>query len=350
VLDLRSGYVNNLAVGAVDNLGLKSYYSSLGPELDIAAPTNGGLAGITTTASLAKSTDAFGGTSSACPYAAGVVGLVMSANKTLTAAQVRDIVKSTATQIDPVFGGWNGDTSDAYGHGMVNAYAAVQVATGACADPTNCLAPSDQCALGSCDRGLCELCRVDDDCAANHVCQAMPSLGIMTCVPEKGPQACPPDTNEHGGYCLPTLQACGMCGPDETCNGRDDDCDGEVDEDDVCRQGEDNIVRGSPRCFSGGVGCSNGTLCAATFCLEQCSTDDECNEVQSCLETKTQYGEASGGTACIVASDNEHLCQIGCEIVASSVDDTTLDEFVECAATADCGAVLGCTLPLPVQF
>lgn len=342
IIDHEAGYVNNLAVGAVDNLGLKSYYSSHGPELDLAAPSNGGLAGITTTASLAKFDDNFGGTSSACPYAAGVVGLVMSANKTLTAAEVRDIVTSTAKQIDPIFGGWTGDTSEAYGHGLVNAYAAVQMATGACSDPTDCLAPSDECAPGTCNRGLCELCRVDEDCGNNHVCQSMPSLGINTCVPEKGQQPCPPDTNEQNGYCLPTLQACGLCGQSESCNGRDDECDGEVDDDDVCQ--------GSPRCFPEGVGCAADRACTASFCLSECTTDDDCEEGQSCREGKTQYGAASGMNVCITAGGNASQCALGCEVVASTVDDATLAEFAECAETANCATAFGCFQLLPVQF
>jgi len=342
VIDPEASYVTNLAVGAVDNLGLKSYYSSPGPELDIAAPSNGGLAGITTTATLDKSTANFGGTSSACPYAAGVVGLIMSANKTLTAAEVRDIVTSTAKQVDPIFGGWTGDTSEAYGHGLVNAYAAVQMATGACTDPTDCLAPSDQCAPGSCNRGLCELCRVDADCANNHVCQAMPSLGMTTCVPEKGQQPCPADTTEQDGYCLPTMQACGLCGQTEVCNGRDDDCDGEVDDDDVCG--------GAARCFPEGVGCAEDNTCTASFCFAECATDDDCDEGQSCLEAKTQYGAASGVTVCIAGGTSESQCQVGCEVVASSVDDATQDEFVECAESANCGSAFGCFQLLPVQF
>ena len=87
VLDPIGSYVTNLDVGAVNDLGLKSYYSSFGPDLDISAPSNGGLTGITTTAANGQTTPSFGGTSSACPLVAGVLGLVFSANPTLTAAQ-----------------------------------------------------------------------------------------------------------------------------------------------------------------------------------------------------------------------------------------------------------------------
>ena len=80
--------------------------ASFGKQLGVAAPSNGGLRGITTVSSTptgaeAKYTDQFGGTSSACPFAAGVAGLILSANPELTAAQVRDVLKRSATRIDP---------------------------------------------------------------------------------------------------------------------------------------------------------------------------------------------------------------------------------------------------------
>lgn len=67
----------------------------------------------------------FGGTSSACPLAAGVVALVLGANPDLSAAEVRQILESTARKI--------GDASDydanghsrTFGFGCVDASAAV---------------------------------------------------------------------------------------------------------------------------------------------------------------------------------------------------------------------------------
>ena len=48
-------------------------------------------------------TENFGGTSSAAPLAAGILGLIFSANPALTAAEARQILKDSATPIDPVF-------------------------------------------------------------------------------------------------------------------------------------------------------------------------------------------------------------------------------------------------------
>lgn len=58
------------------------------------------------------------GTSMATPHVAGVAALVRAANKTLTPAQVRDLLKSTATPLTP-------NDQNQMGAGLVNAEAAV---------------------------------------------------------------------------------------------------------------------------------------------------------------------------------------------------------------------------------
>jgi subtilisin family serine protease len=54
----------------------------------------------------------------ATPHIAGVIALIRSANKTLTPAQIRDLIKNTATPLTP-------NDLNQYGAGMVNAQAAV---------------------------------------------------------------------------------------------------------------------------------------------------------------------------------------------------------------------------------
>ena len=71
--------------------------------------------------------DGFNGTSCATPYAAGVAALIKSKNPTLTPAQVRYYLTSTATDvIDEGPAGWDRYT----GYGMVNADAAVGAVAG----------------------------------------------------------------------------------------------------------------------------------------------------------------------------------------------------------------------------
>ncbi|MCB0263073.1 MAG: right-handed parallel beta-helix repeat-containing protein [Calditrichaeota bacterium] len=75
----------------------------------------------------------FNGTSASTPNAAGVAALVLAANPNLTADEVKNILESTADNVDiypydtPAA---NGDFNNRLGYGRVNAYAAVQEALG----------------------------------------------------------------------------------------------------------------------------------------------------------------------------------------------------------------------------
>ena len=64
---------------------------------------------------------AFQGTSMATPHVGGLVALIRSANKNLSAAQVRDIVKSTCTPLTP-------NPNNELGAGLINAEKAVKAA------------------------------------------------------------------------------------------------------------------------------------------------------------------------------------------------------------------------------
>ena len=74
-------------------------------------------------------TSSFGGTSSACPGAAGVAALVLSVNPTLKWHEVKDLLKRACDKIDPQGGGYNATGhSPKYGFGRLNALTAVQLA------------------------------------------------------------------------------------------------------------------------------------------------------------------------------------------------------------------------------
>jgi subtilisin family serine protease len=71
----------------------------------------------------------FGGTSSACPGAAGVAALVIACNPTLRADQVRDILRRACVPIDPEGGQYDDQGhSRQYGYGRLDAREAVQLA------------------------------------------------------------------------------------------------------------------------------------------------------------------------------------------------------------------------------
>ena len=69
----------------------------------------------------------FGGTSSACPLAAGITGLVLSANPELTRDDVYEIYKTTSDKVGGANNYSNG-FSQYYGYGRINACEAVKTA------------------------------------------------------------------------------------------------------------------------------------------------------------------------------------------------------------------------------
>ncbi|MFF0388230.1 S8 family serine peptidase [Kitasatospora sp. NPDC004615] len=142
----KDGYSSNpnvIAVAASTNRERRAYYSDFGNAIWVCAPSSGaGSLGeksiLTTDRTGAKGyndgsegvdadfTNSFGGTSSAAPLVAGIIGLVLSANPGLTAQQVRGILKDTARKIGDGYDA-TGHSPD-YGYGQVDAHAAVLAA------------------------------------------------------------------------------------------------------------------------------------------------------------------------------------------------------------------------------
>lgn len=128
------------AVAAVTCVGRAAWYSEACPAVFISAPSSGDGKSIATTdisgrrgASAGDCNSAFGGTSAAAPFAAGVFALIRSVNCNLTKRDVMRIAARTATRVDPADPSWqlNGAGiwhSPRYGFGMVNAGAAVLLA------------------------------------------------------------------------------------------------------------------------------------------------------------------------------------------------------------------------------
>ncbi len=346
-LDSTAAYKTVIAVGAVDDGGLKAYYSNHGPELDIAAPSSGGLAGITTTSipygGNGGTTDNFGGTSSACPLVAGVVGLMLSANPALTAKDVRDILQKTATKIDPAQGAYDASgMSEVYGAGLVNAYTAVAMSKGLCKTPAECQAPSDTC--NGCKKAACEPCRTSAECAEG-ACQAVAALGRSVCVPKAASGVCPTDHTLVGDRCLPSRAACGLCeGAEAVCNGQDDDCNGAVDD-------GAGACQGNGYCPAGSSDCGAGRVCAGVGCAKQCNNDADCGGDIDCKAVKDRYG-ASDKSKKACAESSVAGCKMGCEVLAASLPQDQTDAFVECmkSGKASCGAVHSCVAMLPIKF
>ena len=136
------GYIQQadvMAIGAVTHLGRAASYSEACPAVYACAPSSGDGLGITTmdvpttTNGNNMCRNNFGGTSSATPFVAGVVALIESANPTLTAREIMEVIARSARVIDPDHTSWitNGvgyRYSTLYGFGLVDAQAAVLLA------------------------------------------------------------------------------------------------------------------------------------------------------------------------------------------------------------------------------
>jgi subtilisin family serine protease len=120
-----------ITVGAINNFDEATSFSNHGDSLYLTAPTGT----ITTDISGADGdnatdyTELFGGTSSACPVVAGVVGLVLSASPDLSAADARELLRATARKAP--FAVTDGDGhDDIYGYGIVDPGAALRSVLG----------------------------------------------------------------------------------------------------------------------------------------------------------------------------------------------------------------------------
>lgn len=147
--DGYASYGKVTAVAACNDKGKKSAYSDFGGAVWCAFPSNHGNPSLTPgiwttdrTGSLGYNvgnalkgdaagnfTNSFGGTSSACPGAAGVAALIIARNPTLRWDQVRDVIKQSCDKIDPAGGNYDANgRSPIYGYGRINAKRAVELA------------------------------------------------------------------------------------------------------------------------------------------------------------------------------------------------------------------------------
>lgn len=131
--------IYTLAIGSVGDRGVWASYSNPGAALNLVAPSNGNVAGITTVdregslgADPGNYRDDFGGTSSASPVVSGTVALMLEANPNLNWRDVQHILHRTAIRVDPGDEDWvrNGAglyVNHKYGFGRVDTTAAVRV-------------------------------------------------------------------------------------------------------------------------------------------------------------------------------------------------------------------------------
>lgn len=122
-----SGYSNVISVASIDSDDQKTDFSNFSSTVDVSSPGGYSVTGpsglLSTTFNMGTYGyyDVMAGTSMASPVAAGLAGLILSVNPDLTPAQVEEVMKSTADNIDEI----NPDYIGMLGAGRINAYQAV---------------------------------------------------------------------------------------------------------------------------------------------------------------------------------------------------------------------------------
>jgi subtilisin family serine protease len=127
-----------LCVTASNSLDQSSDYTFYGSNAFICAPTNGdpGVGISTATVDIAANgvsmeygyTSGFGGTSSATPLVAGITGLILTANPTLTLEQLKEVLRKSSDKIGGADQYNANGHSDFFGFGRINALKAVKMA------------------------------------------------------------------------------------------------------------------------------------------------------------------------------------------------------------------------------
>ena len=141
-----ANYYAVTAVCAVNDHDTRSFYSEMGANLWVCAPSNGlrDYRGIVTTENSDRYNQDFGGTSAATPIVSGVAALMRSANPDLTWRDLKLILAASARKNDSGNSGWedgagmygSDSVSDRYhfnheyGFGVVDAKSAVDLAKG----------------------------------------------------------------------------------------------------------------------------------------------------------------------------------------------------------------------------
>lgn len=137
IISYPAAYPGVIAVGATNINDVITWYSNAGPELDLVAPggethtdhdLDGNPDGVLSLGwDTLTGTETYvyeAGTSMATPHVSGVAALIKSVNPDLTSAEVRDVLTSTARDLG------SPGRDKFYGHGIVDAGAAVKAAAG----------------------------------------------------------------------------------------------------------------------------------------------------------------------------------------------------------------------------
>ncbi len=138
-----------IVAGATDSNDNKASFSAYGPFVDVMAP---GVSVTTTSSASNSSYSAVSGTSFSCPFTAGLIGMIWSADPSLTPDEVESILKQGCDDL-----GTPG-VDNTFAYGRINAFESLSLVVPPCApgeirDCNGNCAPAAWLGDGSCDDG-----------------------------------------------------------------------------------------------------------------------------------------------------------------------------------------------------
>lgn len=341
-------------------------YSNYGDVIAIAAPSQGcfndepGIA----TADYAGAegygpgdfTNGFGGTSAASPVAAGLAGLILSANPELTAQQVRLVMQISAEKIRADKHDWSqviGDAVDlaeefdydergfsrGFGYGRINAARAVAAA----AEPPAVAGPCGEGCPRCIDDRCVTDCETDDDCPGASRCFEQTDGALGCALPLPAP-------TDPGQPCVADCEVCVDAFDASFDVARV--CSNHCESDDDCPFGFDcrTLDPAAPRaCVPGNQEC--GAPYRDVRCQSRVAVEGDGNTFCSCDCFSDEPGACPDGFVCSYVSCRRSRGGLICEPVENQFQGNYLphcvpdpDVVVEtpCETHADCVGGLFC--------
>ena len=335
-------------------------YSNYGSVIAIAAPSQGCFddePGIVTADYVGVDgyangdvTGDFGGTSAASPVAAGLVGLVLSANPELTAEQVRLVLQASADRIRADKHDWSeflGGTdlamefdydefgfSKGFGYGRINAARAVALALAPPRVMGACGEGCDRCVADRCVPS----CESDAECPGASRCLMQGDGGMGCALPV-------PSVTDSGQPCAAECDTCVATA--DTDFESVEVCTNHCESDDDCAFGFDcrTLDAAAPRaCVPGNQEC--GEPYRDVRCQSQVSVENpDGTFVCSCDCFDDGPGGCPDGMICSYVTCRRTRGSIRCEPVERQIDSNYLPQCVPdpaslppvvCALHADC--------------
>lgn len=216
------------------------------------------------------------GTSMASPHVAGLAALLLSADPSLTPAEVRQFIRAGA--IDLGAAGFD----SVYGHGRIDVLNSLSLLGPVCGTPADC-DDADACTFDDCIGGSCS--HIPMDCDDGDGCTT------DTC--SNGICANNPTNCDDGNVCTAD-----GCDPGSGCTHVSTDCD----DADACTTDSCDPVSGA--CVNAAIGCDDGDLC----------TSDSCDPGSGCVNdpvTCPAGQQCVGGICELNDCDADGTCEVG---------------------------------------